>query len=390
MNERCNSLSQKLDSQTQEAAALHNDIAILTQRLDSQAREAATRAFQALWRQRALAQDATIQHKPTAANRVEAQPLQYQPPQQYQQPLQPHYQGPPAPVDLISSQQPVAPPASTEGQFLNTEVQAINAENQVLRQLLAARPSAPSPALRDQHPRGRHLHKIDKIQKPTYTNKCMGSETHRLAEEYFFRYAQQLHLECGASDELIVEQLYECIPAYMKDEIMSYGTVAYNVDDFVKMFRAYFTPNLSVFYATFANQQGNVHLQQAHESVKDFIQTSFYQHLLNTRGIPPLESRVTSSNQQPFWHQFVQKTFQQHHWNEALHVIETLEQTNPDWNSLKTWHDFIQRFRFANARPQVAARPFGSVAEVTAPAVLQPGPATRHFLDTHGWVGIPG
>ena len=411
LNERCNSLSQKLDSLTQqldsripEMAALRNDIAILTQQLDSQAQETATRAHeyavltqklssqtqevttlntefravQALWRQRALAEEAAIQHKPATANHVNAQPPQYQPTQRYQQPLQPRYQGPPAPVDLTGStpptqlgwapQPPAAPPASTEGQFLNPEAQALNEENQTLRQLLAARPSAPCPALRDQHPRGRHLQKIDKMQKPIYTNKCMGSQTRRLAEDHFVRYAQQLHLECGASEELIVQQLYECIPAYMKDEIMSYGTIASNVDDFIDMFRAYFTPNLSVFYATFTNQQGSVHLQQAHESVKDFIQTRFYQHLLHTRGIPPPESRVTSSNQQPFWHQFVQKTFQRHHWNEALHVIETLEQTNPDWNSLKTWNNFIQRFRFASASPQVSARPFDSVAEVTTPA----------------------
>ena len=344
LNERCNSLSQKLDSLTQqldsrtpEMAALRNDIAILTHQLDSQAQEAATRAHeyavltqkfgsqtqevttlhtefravQALWRQRALAEEAVIQPKPATANHVNAQPQQYQPPQQYQQPLQPRYQGPPAPVmDLTGSTPPTrlgwAPPSShllhpqppqRARSSTQSEAQALNEENQVLRQLLAARPSAPSQALRDHHPRGRHLHKIDKLQKPTYTNKCMGIQTRRLAEEHFVRYAQQLHLECGASDELIVEQLYECIPAYMKDEIMSYGTVAYNVDDFIDMFRAYFTPNLSVFYATFTNQQGSVHLQQAHESVKDFIQTSFYQHLLDTRGIPP--PRVPSYQFQP-------------------------------------------------------------------------------------------
>ena len=112
----------------------------------------------------------------------------------------------------------------------------------------------------------------------------MGSQTLLLAEEQFLRYATQLQEDCGASDELIVEQLYKCIPAYMKDEIMEYGTVAYNVDDFVRLFRSYFTPNLSAFYTTFTNQQGNVHLQQAHESVRDFMQKSFYKHLLKTRG----------------------------------------------------------------------------------------------------------
>ena len=250
------SLNQKLDTRAQETTALHEQCNALAQ-------ETATlRDDNAALTQ----QVATLHHvvrelldQPADANRVTAQP--------------------PAPIDLTSStrpprlaplrspgavQKPAVPPPSQQVQALNSEVQA-------LRELLAARPPAARQVPLDQQRHGRHLQKIEKLQRPNYTHKCMGSQSLLLAEEQFLRYATQLQQECGASDELIVEQLYKCIPAYMKDEIMEYGTVAYNVDDFVKLFRSYFTPNLSAFYTTFTNQQGNVHLQQAHQSVRDFM-----------------------------------------------------------------------------------------------------------------------
>ena len=358
------SLNQKLDTRAQETTALHEQCNALAQETATLRDDNAALTQQVASLHQALA---TLHHtvrelldQPADANRVTAQP--------------------PAQIDLTGStrpprlaplrspgavQKPAVPPPSQQVQALNSEIQALR------EQLLAARPPAARPVSLDQQRHGRYLQKIEKLQRPNYTHKCMGSQTLLLAEEQFIRYATQLQEDCGASDELIVEQLYKCIPAYMKDEIMEYGTVAYNVNDFVRLFRLYFTPNLSAFYTTFTNQQGDVHLQQAHESVRDFMQKSFYKHLLRTRGVPPPESRVTSSNQTPFWHQFVQKTFQQTHWHEALRVIELLEPTNPDWNSLKTWNEFIQRFRFANARPQAPARPVSSVAEVTTSGLNQ-------------------
>ena len=283
---------------------------------------------------------------------------------------------------IVPALNPAASTALPEAQNLNTEIQR-------LKQQLAEYQARQS---HSRTPRARHSTKVDKVQRPEYTNTCMGADTRFEAEQQFIAYAQELTDDCGLNDEGVVRELMKCVPVHMRQEMASYGTI-HDVDGFLAAFSNYFTPKIADFFATFMSGDP---LQLPHETLKDFVQQRFYQLLLGTRGLPPAGAMVTGSNQNPFWVDFVHHTFTSVYWESAHKAITTLNNAGCDWNSLRTWSAFLQKVPFAGAlrdtpeRTATAAPPtrtFGAM-EVQLPPAL-PGGMANEPTYTHSQVHQP-